>query len=165
MEAALTRDTRFDPSGVHAIREAPPGPRLGCEHIALILVRAWVSITGPGGSPATRPLLADPRGSSAMQALLSGMCLGRRPPLSGHVGAPMGASDFLWAGAATFGLRGWVQGAPGATKAPTLPAARPAVYPAGPAAFGYDAVDDMTTSRPLGCMHPRSSSVGQGGKG
>ena len=43
--------------------------------------------------------------------------------------------------------------------------ARPAVYPTGPAARGYDAGDDMTTSRPLGCMHPWSSSVGRGDKG
>ena len=159
--------TRFDPGGVHAIREAPPGPRLGCEPIAPILAsEPGFLIPGPSGSPATRPLLSEP------------------PRLFHHAGPVFPACALVaarplpdssaphWAPLISFGRaprpsasEAGFRSAPGATKALAPLVARPAVYPTGPAARGYDAGDDMTTSRPLGCMHPWSSSVGRGDKG
>ena len=111
------------------------------------------------------PSWANPRGSSTMQALLSRMCLGRRSPLSGLVGAPTGASDLLGRAPRHSASEAGFSSAPGATKALAPQVARPAVCPTGPAALGYDAGDDTTTSRPLGCMRPWSSSVGRGARG
>ena len=42
--------------------------------------------------------------------------------------------------------------------------ARPAVYPEGPAALGYDAGDDMVNLDPIGLHAPLVSSVGAGSK-
>ena len=158
--------TRFDPGGVHAIREAPPGPRLGCEPIAPILARRPGSpIPGPDGSPATRPLLGGP----SRLIHHAGPAFRHVPwsPLapSGLVGAPPGASDLLGRAPRHSASEAGFRSAPCAMLALAPLVVRPAVYPTGPAARGYDAGDDMTTSRPLGCMHPWSSSVGRGDRG
>ena len=111
------------------------------------------------------PSWADPRGSSTLQA-----------PAYRHVPwsplAPSGLVGALRAALISFGRaprplasEAGFRNAPGATKALAPLVARPAVSPTGPAARGYDAGDDMTTSGPLGCMHPWSSSVGRGDRG
>ena len=159
--------TRFDPGGVHAIREAPPGPRLGCEPTCPHpCQRAWVPRSGSGRHAGHLALPSEP------------------PRLTHHAGPVFPACALVatrplpdssaphWAPLISFGRaprqsasEAGFRSAPGAPKALAPLVARPAVYPTGPAARGYDAGDDMTTSRPLGCMHPWSSSVGQRGKG
>ena len=121
--------------------------------------RVWAARRPPG------PSRANPRGSSTMRALSflhvpwpplapSGLVGALRAPLISYGRAPRPS-------ASEAGFRS----APGATKALAPLVARPAVSPTGPAARGYDAGDDMTTSGPLGCMHPWSSSVGRGDRG
>ena len=159
--------TRFDPGGVHAIREAPPGPRLGCEPTCPHpCQQAWVPHSWSerlAGHPV--PHERTPAAHPPCGPCLSCMCLGRRSPPSGLVGAHRAPLISFGRAPRPSASEAGFRSAPGATKALAPLVARPAVYPTGPAARGYDAGDDMTTSRPLGCMHPWSSSVGRGDRG
>jgi hypothetical protein len=92
------------------------------------------------------------------------MCLGHRSPFPD-------SSAPLWTPLTSFGRaprhsasEAGFRRAPGALTALAPLVARPAVYPEGPAAFGFDARDDMSTSSTLGCTHPWFSSVGAGSK-
>jgi len=135
-------------------------------HAPILAGRPGFLVPGPSGSPATRSLLSEP------------------PRLFHHAGPVFPACALVaarpfpdpsaphWAPLISFGRaprpsasEAGFRSAPGATKALAPLVARPAVYPTGPAARGYDAGDDMTTSRPLGCTHPWSSSVGREDRG